>query len=166
MRYRRLRQFAAFNSHNSIIEGDKSKSLILIINVIAVIISLSVAGLSIHKPKVPFLNNSKIAYAKAIQPITNFQTTNTLPNATGCSCSNECDKRTLISPPFVHNGAGEFCWQVTYMGHFMDSSNLQRLNVNGVDLANIHTNEFPPARAGLYYIYYKSTSDTGHFEMK
>jgi hypothetical protein len=256
----KMRKFAlnsgfACNS-NTNDNGDEGKTpVIVIINVIAVIVSLSLAGLSIHRPKLSFFNEPKISYAQMpimtafpnvnynapkvaiIAPVqdTNFMApanitisatasasadiiqvvfykggdvigvTSLTPytmtwinapvgdyvltakvidvkggtafsepvsitvldrSATGCSCDAGCDERTFISPPFTYDGFGEFCWQATSLGRYVYSWNLDALNINGVDRANLWTNTFPPSRAGIYYIYYKSTSDTGHFEMK
>jgi hypothetical protein len=258
MRYRRLRQYAVTSDFAcrgvADIDGINVKlPVTLIINIIAVIVSLSLAGISIHKHKFSAFGGSNVSFAQympakpspggnppqisVIAPpqgaiFTAFSNITLSASVTadtdiaqvvfyagdyvlgaisnrpytiiwmnvptgkyilkakavdikgnfafsdpvvfdvlyrppvGCSCDNGCDDRTSISHPFVHNGAGEFCWQTTYLGYYVASHDLDALNINGSSLANMWTNKFPPSAGGSYYIYYKSTSDAGHFEMK
>ena len=88
------------------------------------------------------------------------------PTATGCTCAAGCSDRTDISPPFSIEGLGEYCWETTSLGRYVYSANIDVLLINGVDLANCWSNKLPYKIDGRYFIYYKSSVDWGHFEMK
>lgn len=89
----------------------------------------------------------------------------TVSTATGCTCAVGCDSRTIISPNFVKNGAGEFCWEATSLGTYINSWNMDVLNINGNDYTNtyVFTSAIPKID-GRYYIYYKGSFDWSHFE--
>jgi hypothetical protein len=80
----------------------------------------------------------------------------------------DCTSGTPISVPFSHNGTGTFCWEAASLGSFINSWNLDVLEVNGVDLTNrwVHSSNLPPKINGKYYVFYKSSLPWGHFEAK
>jgi hypothetical protein len=86
---------------------------------------------------------------------------------TGCTCIAGCDTRTIIAADFVKDGAGEFCWESTNLGTYINSWNLDKLTVNGTDYTSkyVFTSTIPKID-GKYYIYYKSSVGWGHFEAK
>jgi hypothetical protein len=86
--------------------------------------------------------------------------------ATGCTCDAGCDSRTTISPNFTQNGTGEFCWEATSLGRFINSWNLDVLEVNGVDFTNTYCNasNLPAQIDGKYYVYYRANYGWSHFE--
>jgi hypothetical protein len=82
-----------------------------------------------------------------------------------CTCDAECGRRTEITSPFTRDGYGEYCWESTCPGEYLNSWNLVLLEVNGVDYTNVFvsTSEIPPNN-GKYYVYYVGDR-YGHFEM-
>jgi hypothetical protein len=89
----------------------------------------------------------------------------TVNTATGCTCTAGCETRTTITPNFVQTGAGEFCWEATNLGTYINSWNMDVLNVNGTNYTNtyVFTSTIPKID-GRYYIYYKGSFDWSHFE--
>jgi aryl-phospho-beta-D-glucosidase BglC (GH1 family) len=78
----------------------------------------------------------------------------------------ECAPGTPITLDFIYDGAGEFCWEATSLGCYINSWNLDELTVNGVDFTNQYVGaaSLPDKIDGKYYVYYKSPSAYGHFE--
>jgi hypothetical protein len=69
--------------------------------------------------------------------------------------------------PFTKDGAGEICFQASCIGSPINSWNLEKLVINGVDFTNkwADASTLPAAASdGKYYIYYKSSVSYGHFE--
>lgn len=93
-------------------------------------------------------------------------TTTTTSAATGCTCDAGCSSRTSISVPFTREGSGEYCWETTSLGSFINSWNLDKLEINDVDYTNTWSNSFPDKIDGKYYIYYKGAYPWSHFEAK
>jgi hypothetical protein len=73
-----------------------------------------------------------------------------------------------ITAPFTHDGAGDFCWQSTNLGSYINSWNLTTLTINGVDFNNkyIIVSSLPPLINGYWYVHYVSAVSYGHFEAK
>tara|TARA_R110002073_G_scaffold72537_1_gene177145 strand:+ start:114236 stop:115873 length:1638 start_codon:yes stop_codon:yes gene_type:complete len=79
-----------------------------------------------------------------------------------------CESPSQISLPFSFDGVGEFCWETTDDMIYLMSTEVDLLEVNGVDLTNewsesTFTN-FPEKVDGKYAIHYVSSSSTSHFE--
>jgi endoglucanase len=77
-----------------------------------------------------------------------------------------CSPSTLITLDFTQNGSGEYCWETDSIGGYINSWNLDVLEVNGVDFANTYAGsaQLPAKIDGHYYIYYKCSVSWGHFE--
>jgi hypothetical protein len=87
--------------------------------------------------------------------------------STGCTCAAGCDSRTTIVADFVKEGAGEFCWESTNLGTYINSWALDSLNINGTSYINAYVVVSTiPKIDGKYYIYYKGSYDWSHFEAK
>jgi uncharacterized protein YjdB len=76
-------------------------------------------------------------------------------------CSNPVTK-TL---PLVQDGAGEFCWVVSGTINYVNSWNMQSVQINGVDYTNKWSNSMPATINGNYYIYYKANVAWAHLEV-
>ncbi|MGB7581577.1 MAG: glycoside hydrolase family 9 protein [Sedimentisphaerales bacterium] len=84
---------------------------------------------------------------------------------TGCTCIAGCDTRTVITAPFTQDGAGEFCWESTNLGTYINNWNMDKLTVNGTDYTGqyVFTSAIPKIN-GKYYVYYKGSYAWSHFE--
>jgi hypothetical protein len=78
----------------------------------------------------------------------------------------ECTSGTPISPDFVQDGAGNYCWEAESLGSYINSWNLDVLEINGLDFTNqwAGTEDLPPKIDGKYYISYHCSVSWGHFE--
>ncbi len=94
--------------------------------------------------------------------------TNT-PTRTPTSVSGACSPVTsTITAPFTFDGAGNFCWQSSNLGGFINSWNTTSVTLNGVNVTNAYvaSGSYPPQIGGYWYVSYNSTVAWGHFEAK
>lgn len=91
--------------------------------------------------------------------------TSTATSGTGAACS---PVTSSISAPFVKDGAGTFCWQTTNLGTYVNSWNLAKLTINGVDVTNkyVAAANYPPKINGYWYVSYTGNFAWSHFEAK
>jgi|GEM_PF-549164 len=75
-----------------------------------------------------------------------------------------CNNPVSATVPFSQNGIGEFCWVTSGDISFINSWNMQLLEINGVDFTNKWANSFPARINGNYYIHYVSNVGWSHFE--
>jgi hypothetical protein len=89
----------------------------------------------------------------------------TTPAPGGSTCS---PVNATITAPFTKDGAGTFCWQSSNLGSFINSWNLAKLTVNGVDYTNKYafTSALPAKINGYWYISYVGNYAWSHFEAK
>ncbi len=73
---------------------------------------------------------------------------------------------STITAPFSYDGAGTFCWRTSSLGSYVNSWNLSRLTINGVDYTNRWANSYPPAIGGYWYISYSGPYSWSHFETR
>jgi|GEM_PF-1434961 len=80
--------------------------------------------------------------------------------------STPCGTPTPISLPFARDGVGDFCFVTSGNINFINSWNMQLVEINGVAFTNkwANTGSLPPRIGGNYYIHYVSTVSYGHFE--
>jgi hypothetical protein len=85
-------------------------------------------------------------------------------STTGCTCVAGCDSREAISSGFSFGGPGEYCWEATDLGSYVQSWGCDVLEISGVDYTNkyVPTGDLLRDTDGKYYIYYKA-GDYGHF---
>ncbi len=86
---------------------------------------------------------------------------------TGTSGGPACSPVTAtILAPFKYDGAGSFCWQTNNLGTYINSWNLAKLIVNGVDYTNKYafTSSLPPKINGYWYVTYVGNYAWSHFE--
>lgn len=85
----------------------------------------------------------------------------TVTNVTTTPCASPV-ARTL---PLVQNGVGDFCYVISGNVSFVNSWNMQRVEINGVDFTNKWANSLPPRIDGNYYIRYVSNVAWAHLEV-
>ncbi len=75
---------------------------------------------------------------------------------------------STITAPFTFDGAGTFCWQTSNLGSFVNSWNLGRLTINGVDFTNrwAASSSYPPRINGFWYVSYTGNFSWSHFEAR
>jgi uncharacterized protein YjdB len=76
-----------------------------------------------------------------------------------------CDDPVSISLPFSKDGTGEFCWVISESIGYINSWNLEKLEINGEDYTNVYVSNFPDPVDGKYYIYYKGNNAWSHVEI-
>jgi glucuronoarabinoxylan endo-1,4-beta-xylanase len=76
-----------------------------------------------------------------------------------------CDSPTQISLPFAQNGAGEFCFFTSGDVIYINSWNMDLVEVNGVDFTNVWAGSLPARVDGGYYIRYSASVSWAHFEI-
>ncbi len=83
----------------------------------------------------------------------------------GSTCS---PVNATITAPFTQDGAGTFCWQSSNLGSYINSWNLAKLTVNGVDFTNKYafTSALPAKINGYWYVSYVGNYAWSHFEAK
>lgn len=79
--------------------------------------------------------------------------------------SSPCVNPQPVSLPFSFDGAGDFCWVVDGNVSFVNSWELDLLEINGVDYTNIWSNNMPPQQDGVYYVNYSGNFSYSHFEV-
>ncbi|UII26909.1 endo-1,4-beta-xylanase [Fulvivirga maritima] len=75
-----------------------------------------------------------------------------------------CENPVTITTPFAQDGAGEFCFITSGPISYINSWNLELLEINGVDYTNTWSNSLPPADNGSWYIHYIGSFPWSHFE--
>jgi len=76
-----------------------------------------------------------------------------------------CTGGTAITLPFAQNGASDSCFIVSGNVAFLNSWNMQLVEINGVDYTNKWANSLPPRINGNYYIHYVATVPWAHLEI-
>ncbi len=96
--------------------------------------------------------------------------TRTSQPPTGTPGSGTCSPvNATISAPFTQDGTGSFCWRSSNLGSYVNSWNLAKLTINGVDFTNkwASSSQYPAkASDGYWYIAYSSSVAWGHFEAR
>jgi endo-1,4-beta-xylanase len=77
----------------------------------------------------------------------------------------DCDNPASISLPFVRNGAGQYCFFTSGDISYINSWNMQLVEVNGVAFTNVWSNSMPARQDGGYYIYYQVSVGWAHLEI-
>jgi len=75
-----------------------------------------------------------------------------------------CANPVAISIPFAKDGAGEFCFVSSKGMSYINSWNMDLVEINGVDFTNKWSNSLPTAIGGKWYIHYKGSFAWSHFE--
>ncbi|MCG8700382.1 MAG: Ig-like domain-containing protein [Bacteroidales bacterium] len=73
-----------------------------------------------------------------------------------------CEDYTTISAPFSYDGKGDECWVTMDEISYINSWNLDKLTVNGVDFTNVYVSQLPAKINNSYYINYESSVNWGH----
>ncbi len=77
-----------------------------------------------------------------------------------------CSPSTVVAMPLVKDGAGQFCYEASCIGAPINSWNMTRLTINGVDFTNkwADASAIPAPVNGKFYIVYDGAYSWSHFE--
>ncbi|UII27504.1 cellulase family glycosylhydrolase [Fulvivirga maritima] len=76
-----------------------------------------------------------------------------------------CSNATEISLPFTHEGSGNFCWITSDNISYVNSWNMEQVEINGSDYTNTWSNTMPTRINGSYYIHYVANFAYSHLEI-
>ena len=76
-----------------------------------------------------------------------------------------CSSPEAAALPLVIDGAGEFCRVTSGSITNVNSWNMERVEINGVDYTNTWSDQMPDRIDGNYYIYYVGKYDWSHLEV-
>ena len=90
----------------------------------------------------------------------------TIAGVSGVGAQSVCSPASPISGTFAQDGTGDFCWQTSSLCGYINSWNLNTLDINGTSYLNIWASgsSIPPL-GGTYTIHYVSSVPWGHFEI-
>ncbi len=91
------------------------------------------------------------------------------PTKTPTSGTGTCSPVTsTITAPFTFDGAGNFCWQSTNLGTYINSWNTASVTLNGTNITNLYmaSGSYPAKIGGFWYVTYTSSVAWGHIEAK
>ena len=86
-------------------------------------------------------------------------------NQTGAGGPGVCGNQVAISLPLVKEGVGEFCLVTSGDISYVNSWNMQTLEINGVSYANKFSATLPAKIDGYYYIHYVGALSYAHVEI-
>lgn len=86
-------------------------------------------------------------------------------NVTDGNNGGDCDNPIAISLPWSKDGAATNCYVTSGDIIYINSWNMDVVEINGVDITNIWTNSMPPRIDGNYYIYYQASVGWAHLEI-
>lgn len=75
-----------------------------------------------------------------------------------------CDNPVTISIPFSQDGVGDYCFVTSESTSYINSWNMDLVEINEVDYTNEWSNNLPEPIDGNYYIHYVASVDWAHFE--
>lgn len=75
-----------------------------------------------------------------------------------------CDNPTTITIPFSQDGSGDYCFVTSQSIAYVNSWNMDKVEINGEDYTNVWSDNFPATINGNYYIYYVASVPWAHFE--
>lgn len=86
----------------------------------------------------------------------------------GVTSTTPCSNAVTVTAPFVRDGAGEFCFVTSGNINYINSWNMQLVEVNGVAFTNLWVSgsSLPARINGNYYIRYVGQFGWSHFEAK
>ena len=81
------------------------------------------------------------------------------------STTASCDSPAAASLPLTIDGAGEFCRVTSGDISYINSWNMQLVQINGVDFTNAWSNRMPARIDGKYYIHFVGNLAWSHLEV-
>jgi|GEM_PF-47825 len=94
-----------------------------------------------------------------------FTATSTVTVTGGSTTPTPCTGGTAATLPLAQNGAGEFCFVTSGTISFINSWNMQLVEINGVNFTNKWSNALPAKINGNYYIHYVANVAWAHLEV-
>lgn len=75
-----------------------------------------------------------------------------------------CDNPVAVALPYSFDGSGEYCWAISEDIAFVNSWNMDLVEINGVNYTNRWSNSMPAKINGNYYVHYIGQYPWSHFE--
>jgi endoglucanase len=77
-----------------------------------------------------------------------------------------CENPVPVALPYYHDGDGEYCWSIEGDVEFVNSWDVELLEINGVDLSNhwVSGANLPPKINGRYFVHFIGSLAWSHFE--
>jgi hypothetical protein len=100
---------------------------------------------------------------------TNTPTRTVTPTATSGGTGGTCSPvSATITAPFTQDGVGNFCWQSSNLGGYINSWNTTSVTINGVNITNLYmgSGSYPAKIGGFWYVTYNGPFAWSHFEAK
>jgi len=85
-------------------------------------------------------------------------------NFSPTSGTGNCETPTPVSLPFTRENAGEYCFVISGNISYVNSWNMGKVEINGVDFTNKWSNALPARVNGNYYVHYVGLYAWSHFE--
>lgn len=76
-----------------------------------------------------------------------------------------CDSPVSVKPPLTIFGDKERCMVISEEISYVNSWNMELVEINGEDYTNTRSDRMPARINGNYYIYYVGNSDLSHLEI-
>ncbi|MBN1696137.1 MAG: hypothetical protein JW881_01375, partial [Spirochaetales bacterium] len=107
-------------------------------------------------------------YKKIIIFITGLLIVSTCPALAqeGCTCLSGCESVSDTSTNFEKNGKGDFCFRFDCIGGYINSWNMETVEINNVDITNkwVPAISLPEKIDGVYYVFCRGNNEWSHFE--
>lgn len=74
----------------------------------------------------------------------------------GDGSGGDCSNPVALALPHTQQGEGEFCWVTSGNISYINSWNMEVVEINGVDFTNLYATNLPDRIGGNYFIYYRA----------
>jgi len=92
-------------------------------------------------------------------------TSTSVATVTGGGGGTTCSNAQVVTLPFMKDGVADSCYVTSGTVSFVNSWNMQQVEINGVDFTNTWASSLPPRINGNYYIHYVGNVGWAHFEI-
>lgn len=113
-------------------------------------------------------SSSSVISSKSSSSIASSSSISSAVSSASSSSSSSGGQYVDKTAPFAFDGAGEYFWKMSSIPSYINSWNLDILDINGVSFLNkwAPAAQLPAKQDGYYYIRYKAAFTWSHFEAK